>query len=151
MSVTTDIKAVLEADSALMDILVGGVYTDDETDRNGIGRTTTPAAYGTSGFLQPCAYVKERAQIGNWGGAYGNSGYTGTRQIIEVWLYEDTAYTAIETAREQVIQLLQRTLIGEMGKLRYQAFVKNRAPELNRAAFFRLDFDLIGMLETDNG
>ena len=146
MTVVTGIQTLIEADSAIMTLIVGGVYTDDETNRNGIGRTTTPAAYDANGFLQPCAYLKERAQVGNWGGGLGNDGFTGTRQVFEVWLYDDTAYTSIASARDLLIPLLQRTLITGFGRLRYLGFLKERAPELNNAPFFRTDFELIGLL-----
>lgn len=146
MSVVSGIKTLLEADTATMAILTGGVYTDDETDRNGIGRTNTPSAYDANGFLKPCAYVKERAQIGNWGGALGNDGFTGTRQVFEIWLYDDVSRTAIASARDLLIPLLQRTLITGFGRLRYLGFLKEYAPELNNAPFFRVDFELIGLL-----
>lgn len=146
MSAASQIKTLLTANTALMAILTGSVYTDDETGRDGIGRTTTPAAYDADGFLQPCAYVKERAQVGNWGGALGNSGFTGTRQVIEVWVYDDIAYTSIVPALDLLIPLLQRTLVTGYGRLRYLGFIKERAPDLNQAAFYRLDFELIGLL-----
>ena len=146
MSVVSGIKTLTEADTAIMTILTGGVHTDDETGRNGIGRSTTPAAYDANGFLQPCAYVKERAQVGNWGGALGNDGFTGTRQVFEIWLYDDTSPTAIASARDLLIPLLQRVLITGFGRLRYLGFLKDRAPDMNNAPFFRLDFELIGLL-----
>jgi hypothetical protein len=146
MTVTAGIKTLIAANSAIMTLFTGGVYTDDETGRNGIGRSTTPAAYDADGFLQPCAYVKERAQIGNWGGAVGNSGFTGTRQVVEVWIYDDAAYTTIASARDLVFALLQRALITGYGRLRYLGFIKDVAPDLNDAPFFRLEFELIGLL-----
>lgn len=146
MSITASIKTLITADSAIMTLLTGGVFTDDETDRNGIGRKSTPTAYDADKFLKPCAYVKERAQLGNWGGATGNSGFTGTRQVFEIWLYDDRVYSTIEVVRDAAIPLLQRALIGSVGRLRYLGFFKERAPELNSAAFYRIDFELIGLL-----
>lgn len=146
MSVVAGIKTLIQANTAVMAILTGGVHTDDETERNGIGRSTTPSAYDANGFLRPCAYVKERAQTGNWGGALGNDGFTGTRQVFEIWLYDDVSRTAIASARDLLIPLLQRTLVTGFGRLRYLGFLKENAPDMNNAPFFRVDFELIGLL-----
>ena len=56
MAISEVIRDALAADATLVGLLTGGIYSYEQTGRNGISRVTTPTAY--NGFLLPCAVIK---------------------------------------------------------------------------------------------
>ncbi len=141
MGLSEAIRDVLADDATLAALLVGGIYSFEQTGRNGISRVTTPAAY--SDFLLPCAVVK----VGDLKAeAAIRDSVAGTRQIVAVYLYDDgdNGYGTILTARDWIVGLLDRMWIDGAGLTRRVGGADElRDPKLNNAALVRLDFEVI--------
>lgn len=143
MTAVTLIKAALQADAALTGMLPGGVYDWAETGRNGISRQATPSAYGTDGFLRPCALVKGRDLV-PWGSLMDMGlQSTSARQVVEVWFYDhgDASYAAVEGARERVRSLLHLRLINGLGRPLWAGDLNGfRDPQMDNAIALRADY-----------
>lgn len=107
MSRETEIVAYLKGDTALMAILLGGVYAYTEIRRLGLSRKGTPAAFDADDFLLPCCVVKGRGPVFDPNIYDLKQQVVARRQYMEMWVYEDTEYTAIDAAAERIYQLLQ--------------------------------------------
>lgn len=107
MSRESEIVTLLEADTALMAILTGGVYGYTTIRRSGITRADVPTAFDSAGFLNPCAVVKARASMPDTSIYDLKEQVVARRTMLEIWLYEDHDYTAIESAEQRVFELMQ--------------------------------------------
>lgn len=125
----------MEADSTLMAILTGGVYESGEVGVEGITRESTPAAF-SSGYLLPCALVRQRSLVPD------NIVYdeieqdTSLRQVVEIWLYEDSGYTNLDLATARLFTLFQgyqfsdsfpAQLINQIDRARDEGALKGRS------------------------
>lgn len=142
------LKALLLGNTALMALLTGGIYGYSETGLNGISRDVqaTQNAFGPDGYLKPCALVKVRSAMGNWGGLVGNEGASGVRYVFEIYLYDAYDWENLAGATNLVYATLQRGNVPAFGRTRYQNIVKDRDPALGNAPFYRMDFDLPGIV-----
>lgn len=107
MNRESEFVARLTGDPALMSILTGGVYAYTAIRRLGLTLASTPAAFDADGFLLPCAVVKERGPVVDPTIDDISGQITARRQMFEIWVYEDTDYSAIEAAIVRIFQLLQ--------------------------------------------
>ena len=118
MSNQSSIKSTLGGDATLLTTATGGVYTWADTYRLGISRETVPAAFNaTTGIIKPCVLVKGRGERPDGGVAEDITQQISTSEIVEVWFYEDTGYTNIETMRARVYKLLHGKQIASTGML----------------------------------
>src|SRR5690349_3527726 len=99
MSREDDIKALLIADVTLMAMLTGGVFTSGALGDEGITRKSAPMAFDSDGYLKPCALVRQRVEVPDGVMADDGQQIDSTIQIVEVWFYQDSGYTAIDLAR----------------------------------------------------
>lgn len=112
MSTTLDsAKTILEADSTLLAIATGGVWSWDETGRMGINRTNTTGAF-TNGIIQPCLLLKLRSSVPFGGIADDVTQKTSARDMLEVWAYQDSGYSTIKSMLDRVYTLLQGKRVG---------------------------------------
>lgn len=115
MSKEEQVVDILQADSELMAILTGGVYSDEEIGIEGIRRgegSPTNAAFDAKGVLKPTAVVREGAEI-----AYANvhsmkDQIVGITQAIEVYFYQNIDNDAIFAAKKRTYELLQNTRLA---------------------------------------
>lgn len=107
MTAISAIKTVLEADATLLATATGGVWDYDETDRQGLNRTTAPAAFDASQNIKPCVLLKLRSSIPDGQLADAAGQVASVRETIEVWLYQDRGYADIETMGLRIYALLQ--------------------------------------------
>lgn len=112
MSREEDFKAIMVADATLMAILTGGVYTVDEVSREGITRETNPGAFGTDGFLLPCALVSVRSARPNQAIRDEASTLTSADIVVEIYNYEDQGYENIDAAQARQFTLFQGSMIN---------------------------------------
>ena len=105
MSREADFKTHMEADATLMALLTGGVFTSAGVGRDGITRTSAAAAFDGSGYLKPCALVKQRGLIPDLEVNDQEAGVASATQVIEIWLYEDTGYISIDAALNRLFVL----------------------------------------------
>jgi hypothetical protein len=136
------VRDFLADDAVLMALLLGGIYSVEQTGRSGISRSSTPDAYDAAGFLQACAVLKagETRQASPI-----RDSENGAAQALEIYLYDDgdSGYGAILTARDRILALLDRQWIDEAGYIRWLGGAEDlRDPKLNNAALARVDFEL---------
>jgi hypothetical protein len=112
LSILSSAKTLLEADATLLAAATGGVYDYDETGRLGINRTTTPGAFSSAGIIKPCVLLKLRSSTPDYDLADDANQYVSLREMLEVWLYQDAAFAAIETMRNRVYVLLHAKQFG---------------------------------------
>jgi hypothetical protein len=106
VSKESEIAARLSGDVTLMATLTGGVYVSGTVGIDGITRDATPAAF-SGGYLLPCALVKQRGNIPDGQVSDETAQIDSAIQIVEVWYYQDSGYTAIDTAMERARVLLR--------------------------------------------
>lgn len=102
MSIADDVRTKLKADTALMAILTGDVWTGIKE----ISRQDAPTAFDGNDELKPCALIKQGTEIPR--GPFSKS----TRNTILIYLYQQTGNSAIESAIERVLTLLHEKRIG---------------------------------------
>lgn len=113
MSALAAIKAILEADATLLATATGGVWDWDEAGRQGLSRTTTPAAFDADGIIKPCVLLRARAEVPDYMLADDANQYVSVRQVIEAWLYQDAGYATIGTMKLRIYRLLHaQRLVG---------------------------------------
>lgn len=112
MSRESDFATRMAADATLMAVLTGGVYQSGTVGRLGITRETAPAAFDAGGFLLPCALVRQRGRVPDGAVRDGAAQATSVAQVVEVWLYEDAGYSAIDAAAGRIYALLEGVTVG---------------------------------------
>ena len=102
MSLSDDVKTVLEADATLMALLTGGVHDDVEE----VSRQNTPTAFDASGEIMPCALIKLGVETRR--GPFAHSVQT----PVTIYFYEFSSYEVINPAMARVYGLLHDQKIG---------------------------------------
>lgn len=111
MTILSAIKTRLEADATLVAAATGGIYDYTETGALGIGRTNTPSAFDSNGVIKPCILLRARALVPDFQLRDSSGQYSSARQTIEVYLFQDNAYTTIATMKDRVYALLHETQV----------------------------------------
>lgn len=107
MSSLSAIKTLLEADGTLLATATGGVWDIDESGPNGLSRTTTPAAFDSNEIIKPAILLKSRGARPDGVLADDANQYKSTQEVVEVWAYEDSGYSNIDTMLDRVYALLE--------------------------------------------
>lgn len=102
MSVSDDIKAVLDDNDDLTELLTGGIFNDIEE----ISRQNTPDAFDANKELKPCALIKVGTESKR--GPYSRSVQT----PITIYFYQRDNYGVIESAMEKAYDDLNDAKIG---------------------------------------
>lgn len=98
------LKDFLTADTALVALLTGGMYTATE-----ISRQLTPGAFDANGEVLPCTLLVLEAE--DPVGPYDTS----SRLFVVLYLYEQQGYTTIDAALKRIYTLLHRQRISGNG------------------------------------
>jgi hypothetical protein len=88
MSLSSEIKTALTADTALMALLTGGIFVDVEE----ISLQKTAAAFDSNKEIKPCALIKLPNEVPT--GPYTTS----VRTAFVIYFYQRSGYTTIATA-----------------------------------------------------
>jgi hypothetical protein len=147
MSARGEIKTILEADGALLATATGGIWDWDETGRLGISRETTPDAYTSAGVIQPCLLVKSRGRLPD-GQAHDTSLQTAsTREIVEIWFYQDEGYDSIDTMKARVFALLQDRQVPGTFRCRWAGnpVQEQRDPAMGNISVEREDYQVTAL------
>lgn len=146
MTREADFSTRMTADATLMAILTGGVFKTETIGVEGITRETTPAAF-SSGYLLPCALVRQRALVPDGIVEDDIEQDTSVRQVVEVWLYEDRGYTSIDAAASRIFVLFQGYQFSDAFpvKLINQIERQRDMGALNNASLARLDFEIFSV------
>lgn len=102
-----DFKAVMIASAPLLAVLTGGVFTLGATGPEGINRDTTAAAYDAGGYLKPCALIRQRGLVPDNQIVDGLAKIASAGQTVEIYLYQDRGYSAIDAARGLIYNSFQ--------------------------------------------
>jgi hypothetical protein len=102
MTLSDDIKSALEADTALMALLTGGIHNDVEE----ISRQNTPGAFDANKEIKPCALIKFGTE------SKITSLRRGVQTPFTVYFYERQGYDAIDAAMSLVFDDLNEAKIG---------------------------------------
>lgn len=113
MSREEQIATILQADSSLTAILSGGIFVSGDLGPAGITRDSCPDCFDADGYLLPCAIVKQRGDIPTFEAGDVAGKVTSANQVIELWLYQDTTYTAIDAAKPNIYRLLQGAVLPD--------------------------------------
>lgn len=105
MALEDDFKTIMEADAPLVSLLTGGIYTSGTVGRNGITRASAAGAFDSEGDLLPVALVRQRDLVPD--GWIDGPLDVSANQVIEIWLYQESDYTAIDAALARLFQLFQ--------------------------------------------
>lgn len=105
MSRESDFKTRMDADATLMAILTGGVFVSGSLGPLGITRDTAPGAFDGNGYLKPCALVRQRPSIADLQVVDQIALAASATQVVEIYLYEDTGYTSIDSALSRLFIL----------------------------------------------
>ena len=146
MSNQSIITAILEADATLLTTATGGVIEWADTNRLGISRETTPDAFdSTTGLIKPCILVKGRGERPDGGIADDTGQQLSTAEVVEIWFYEDTGYTNIETMRARVYALLHGQQVdNSLFIVRWAGdpFIQMRDDAMGHISVERSDYDV---------
>ncbi len=102
-----DFATRMAADATLMAILTGGVYKAETVGVEGITRESAAAAFDASGYLRPCALVRQRGLIPDGNVIDPMAQVTSATRVVEVWLYQDRNYDQIDLALARIRALFQ--------------------------------------------
>lgn len=148
MSRESEVKAVLAADATLMAILTGGVFASEDVGVEGISRETTPGAF-SSGYLKPCALVKQRVEMVTPDVEEFDSLYISTSQIVEIWLYEDRGYSSIDSAKSRILTLLNGKILTQSFEMKLAMIVHRQRDlgALKGASLERMDWQIWAVIQ----
>lgn len=151
MSREADLAGVLSADSTLTGILTGGIYQAGLVGLEGINRKSTPGAFTVGGALQPCALVKQRGNVVDYLLSDEAAQLASATQVVEVWLYEDRTYTAIQAAMNRIYALLQGRLFTNAFPLELGLIVDRQRDvgALANASLARMDWTVRSILQPE--
>ncbi len=140
MTIVTTVRSVLAADATLAAIATGGVYDWNSAGRDGIVRTSTPAAFGSNGRIKPFIMVTSSGGAPDGVLVDEAAQYVSYQAIIGVWMYQDTGYEVIESMRNRVYTLLHAKQIPGIFRMFLQFDMRGqRDPGLD-ASVERSDF-----------
>jgi len=148
MSRETEVATYLQADTALTAILTGGIYANSELGREGITQDSTANAFDANGYLLPCAIVKQRGDIPDTRIADEGSKIIAQSLMVEVWLYEDVSYTAIDAARARLFTIMHGHKFSGAWPAEWAFTTPPMRDEgsLNGASMQRVDFQIRSLM-----
>lgn len=148
MTLEATVYTVLSSDNTLMALLEGGLYAYAELPPRGLTRDGdgVTAFDDTTGRMLLCAVVKQRAR--NLTGAVRDmtDQVSSYRQVVEIWLYDDLNYVALEDVKATVYGLLQHQKFNGFTALEWVNDEQGHAPEYQEAPFMRMDFEAYGIV-----
>lgn len=114
MSVESTIRTILAADATLLATATGGVWSFAQTGEKGINRTLTPTAFDSVGIIRPCILVSQRNANPDPSIQDDTGQVMGVRQVCELYFFQDSSYSAIETMKSRCYTLLHAKRLSGM-------------------------------------
>lgn len=111
MSLEEELRDYLRG-TDIVDILVGGIYTDEEVGVEGIRRgggesNPTKDAFDEDGVLLPCAVVKELSPLPVVGIRDSKEKTIGQSRMFQIYYYQHRNKDQIMLAKDAMIDLLE--------------------------------------------
>jgi len=116
------VAELLLADTTLLGILPGGIYTYQEVGVEGIRRgdgSPTAQAFDSEGRLLPCAWVIQRGLVPDEQFWDLEEKMVSTQQIVQIFFYEFRGHAAIEAAKQRSYVVLQGETIAQAYPLQW--------------------------------
>ena len=142
MSTLAAIKTVLESDGTLLALATGGIWDFDETGREGLNRTTTPAAFDANGILKPSVLLRLRSDVPDYVLADDSEQYVSTKEMIEAWIVSDRSHSTIESIGNRIYALLHATQTGGSFAVRWAGTFRGDRDTALDGVWDRLEFQV---------
>jgi hypothetical protein len=146
VTLASDVRAVLIADTELMALATGGIYSDAETGRQ---RLTYADLKDTAAFdgaiLQPMIYLYPHLGFSTSAIKDEAGKVSSSYQNFEIRLYQHQGYTIINSMKQRVYELLADENIGRRRFVWAGIRDTRQAEELNGASEMVLDFRTYGL------
>ena len=123
MTRETEIKDVLTADSTLMTLLTGGVYTSEEVGPEGLRRgedSPTDAAFDENELLKPCVIIRQLDAVPYTRIRSHNPPMAGITEPLEIFIYQRRNQNIIEQVRIRIFELLEGRRLGKSYPMMWQ-------------------------------
>lgn len=125
MGVRETIQATLKADTALMALLVGDVWTGVVE----IGRTYTPEAFDAiTKEVLPCALIKMETDV------EVPPFKSSSRSMMAIYLYQRVGYDVIVQAADRIYTLLNRVSLAGMWEMRHTDTIADQEDQALQAS-----------------
>lgn len=150
MAIEDEFATRMTGDATLMAILTGGVFKSGTVGPLGITRETATGAFDANGYLEPSVLVRQRSKVPTGDVEDYTDQSTSTSQIVEIWLYEDSAgYTNIDAAMQRIYDLFQGHQLTGTFEARLANTIERARDEgsLNGASMARMDFQVISIIQ----
>jgi hypothetical protein len=145
------IKTRLSAVTALTALLTGGVRLYTDLPAEGIKPTTLSSAYTNGSKLKPLCVVRGRAPTPFSRVKIKRDQFRPVRQAVEIYLYDDrdAGFATLKSAAALIhTSLEQQRVTGSWKILTASGPFEYRDTDLNNAACVRLEYTVIGHIET---
>lgn len=139
------IYSVLATDDVLTDLVQ--VYRYSDLPAEGINREDFPQAYTSIGILRPMVVVKGRGSIPTRDVHDAGDQYTTTRQVVELWMYNDRAagWATLHLAADRIYALLHdRQVANSFQVLLVNEIDDERDPDIGDACMLKREYQVIG-------
>lgn len=124
MGIVTTIKTILEADATLTALATGGIYDMDEAGAKGINRTLTPSAFDGNGIIKPSILIRLRSSTPDPALQDDSNQYIAVREVVEVYLFQDSGYSTIDGMRARVYALLHAKRLSNTFRVEWAGDVR---------------------------
>ena len=94
-------------------------------------------------MIKPCVLLRLRSATPDFVLQDDTSQYQSVRELIEVYYYEDSGYTAIETMRSRVYALLQATQVTGAFAIRWAGDIRSSIDFDLNASVERSDYSVV--------
>lgn len=142
------ITAMLNADTSLKSLLIGGIVEFTTEGRKGISRVDFVKSFIVNKpIMLPLCIVYEADESDTKELGVSDRGFRAVKVPIHLWLYTDgnDDYSAIDAAYARIYTLLQQSPITGGYQIYYERAIKNKREEiLNNAAFYDVLFTVYG-------
>ena len=146
MTYAESIATILQADTALMALLTGGVYVYEDAGRKGINRVELVKAFSEqTGIIKPMLIIYEAQDIPDHQAYNPVTHFQTTRVPIMMWIYDEgeQGYATIDAAYQLVYLDVDNKQIPLAFQAMYAGALKNkREPLLNDACYYQVNFNV---------
>lgn len=137
---------LIEANTAIMTLLTGGIYTFAELGPSGLVKSNPvcASAFTTSNgisVIKPCGVIRVRVETPNAFRSDSNTREAAFDGVVEFWLYQDKNYDVINSVSVKISRLLRLRAFSGIGLVQSAGSLSNLvAPEFQNVSLRRDDY-----------
>ena len=141
------LETLLDADATLTALLTGGIYARNTLGKVGLdpNNSVCSGAYALDdGFnaLQPCLVIRVRSEVPDGERVDVPSQTASVTTVVEFYLYDETSYTSIGSARNRIYALLQNKTLNGIGVMTLVNRLQYYDESLDDAATLKDDYQI---------